>query len=75
MQAAYNADEFDQFVMQRGGNYRCASNELFEEELVARDIRVTQKGEFEEPVMLYLNAGRVVAWYDTEQCVGYMPEY
>lgn len=69
-----NMTEVDD-MLASGGNYRCASVELFEEELVARDVRVTQKGEFEEPVMLYLSGGRVVAWYDTEQCLGYMPEY
>lgn len=69
-----NMTEYD-LMLAAGGNYRCASVEQFEQELVARDIRVTQKGEFEEPVMLYLSAGRVVAWYDTEQCLGYMPDY
>ena len=76
MQAAYNADELDEFVnVDSSCNYRCEQVEEFEQELAARDIRVTHSNDIADPVIVYMDGHRYVAWYDLENCMGYMPEY
>jgi hypothetical protein len=70
-----NMAEYDEFLLDFPGQFQCASRAEFEDELVARDIRVTHSLDFEDPVIVYMEGHKYVAWYDTELRYGYMPEY
>ena len=65
--------QIDNFVNSNAGNFECASEAEFLNELNMREVHVTECNYAADPMYVYMCEGNAVAWYDSELAYGYMP--
>ena len=71
-QLAQFGEQLDEFVNNNAGNVECDNEDAFLQQLAARNVIITQADSTALPVICYLHEGKFVAWYDDENCYGYI---